>query len=304
MSTKRDPLSHLVSSSTEPGATPPDAVEMLGWMLQLRGSVRMAMVLDSATPPERPPPARLPAGAEVPRLRTKHVEMLAVRPLYSPFRGAHGLPDADRMRAHIVSNGLHERRRRPEIDQAANQLASGFHGLIGERIGVARSGMADLRRQLRDSLRLLGPAAAYLEWVDAELRECTEERIRQLFGRVPTVLHRRFADRLWEAIVALAPADEADAGPDADSDTDAITGTSAAAATSSTGAGSDDIAGSNDIADINRAIEAWYAPDGWVREHIRTCREVIEAIARHEAQAIDGLITAAQELVISMEADA
>ncbi len=46
----------------------------------------------------------------------------------------------------------------------------------------------------------------------------------------------------------------------------------------------------------SRDLEPWHAPGGWMRQHIAMCRDAIVAVCRHEARALEGLVTAAEEL--------
>jgi hypothetical protein len=195
------PLADLLAAlPDQPSA--PDPVEVFGWTLQLRGTVRVSALLDTLAAPARPAAPR-PTPADDPLWRLTHIRALALRPLRSPFSGRHAVADAGRMYAALRAGGLLARRRRRDIAALAEELAGEFHRLIAARIDLARSATAELRGRVGERLRTMGPAAAYLELVDAAIREHTEERAAELFARVPVALLERFTGALWRNAQAL-----------------------------------------------------------------------------------------------------
>lgn len=245
-----------LTPAEDPGVSPPDPCALLGWMMQLHGTVRIAGLMQALPRPT----ARAARDAEPLSgawdWQIDAIERAVLQPLRDPFRGKTAMIDAEAAYTWLADNGLLARAAsEEEVARAATALAGAFHRVVVERVSVTRGAIRELRRQLGERLRALGPGPAYLELVDQAARDATDARAHELLARVPRQLVKRFRVELAAALAAL-PAEPA-------------------------------------LDDVQR----WYALDGWLHEHARTCRAALRAVCQHEARALKGLVAAADEMV-------
>jgi hypothetical protein len=198
-------LASFTSLARVEGARAPsgDPCSVLGWMLQLQGTIQIAGLLDALPRPN----ARVYADAEplagAWEWRIDAIERAALEPLRNPFRGRGGLLDAVAAVAWLRDTNALAAPTEHDLGHGAVAIAGDFHRVVGERVSVIRGAARELRRRLGERIRALGPGPAYLELIDQAVRDATEARSYELLSQVPQQLVRQFKVDLAAALAAL-----------------------------------------------------------------------------------------------------
>jgi hypothetical protein len=188
--------------------TPQDAVELLGGMLDLRGSVELASLLDRPVPPPTPLPAALDARR---RALIDDLDAIVAAQDGLDLRKMPRVPrlDARSVLAALSESGALEAPREPFLGRAVRSLFAPITDAARRARTRSEAAIDDLVRDVIPELAAASPRGAWVLRVDGLLLRSTGAREEALVERALAGVEGSFARALAPAIEALPPDDEA-----------------------------------------------------------------------------------------------
>jgi hypothetical protein len=234
-----------------------DVVETLATLLDLTGSMALAVHLDA------PPPDA--AGGAAPLAPTQElvgwVDERLGQLRAAVARRLRDLPGSrsaiwgpDRLAAEISRRGLAKGRRARAVAALAREATDAWALAIRGLLERIRSEARGLRVELGPRLAAVGPDAARLEALDALVARARSAGTHRLLARIPPALVDDFAARLGLALSAI------------------------------------------DEEALAAGVEDWYATDGFVVRFQADAARIVRAVLEHEHTALHELCAAAEAL--------
>lgn len=256
-----------------------DAVETLATLLDLTGSMALAVELESPSASGGARPSGLARSgtaelAEVIRLRFDQLGTAVERRLAELPTSRSAIWGAERMTAELKQRNLVGARRGRALATLAREASDSYVLAMRGLLDRIRGDLRGLRIEIGPRLARCGPRVARLEAFDTLVTRARSAATHRLIGRIPSALADDFAARL-EAAVGLLDRGLLDRGL--------------------LEKGRPEKALPENEAPES-AIAAWYARDGWVDRFQGDAARVIRGVFAHERTALVELVAAARDL--------
>ncbi len=234
-----------------------DAIETLATLLDLTGSMTLAVQLESAARLEPIAPATLLPATDLAALIRDRADLLATavdRRLAELPTSRSAIWGAARMTDEITSRGLAGAKRGRGAAALARESSDSYGLAIRGLLDRIRGDLRGLRAELGPRLALRGSRVARLEAFDALVGRARAAATHRLIGRIPSALIDDFGLRLELALQAL------------------------------------------DASHAGAAIASWYGPDGFITQFHADTGRVVRGVFEHDRIALLELVAAARIL--------